>query len=57
MLLIELALFESRRVWSAAFARLHHIRTIFAGDDKAATSASQMLQDIGQLLRSKALKV
>ena len=47
-LLIESALFESGRAWRAAFARSRHVRAVFAGGDKAATSASQMLRDVGQ---------
>jgi hypothetical protein len=47
-LLIESALFDSGSAWRAAFARSRHVRAVFAGGDKAAASAAQMLRDVGQ---------
>jgi hypothetical protein len=46
-LLIESALFESGRAWRTAFARARHVRAVFAGGNKAAAGAAQMLRDVG----------
>jgi hypothetical protein len=46
-LLIESALFESGRAWRAAFVRARGVRAVFAGGDKAAAGAAQMLRDVG----------
>jgi len=46
-LLIESALFESGKAWRTAFARARHVRAVFAGGNKAAAGAAQMLRDVG----------